>query len=187
MYGGGSFQAEFIDNTSPEASVINLNSIQIQNVEVYHCQGALGCCIEIDGTWRIAYSGDRAPYDNFVGAVGKEVHLLIHDATYRLDPEEGDMRPVHSHPSDAIQCAELLPAELLVLTHRVKEATGEFVIDLLPENVISGCDFLVFSYENCRDLWRFIHLKMLELADSNPSVRYESWSLDTPEEQGLNE
>jgi ribonuclease BN (tRNA processing enzyme) len=172
VYGRDALRAVFIDIASPGSDTIDLESIQIRNVEVYHCQDSRGCCIEIDGRWRLGYSGDRAPYDNFVGEV-RGVDLLIHDATYRLDPQGGDAGSQHSSPADAMQCGKLLSAQYVVLTHRSHSFTKEEPIELYPVNVIGACDFLAFSFEDCGNVSNEIHERLRILAESHQSFSAE--------------
>jgi ribonuclease BN (tRNA processing enzyme) len=146
--------ARFMD--SRPGDVIDLDGITIRNIEVYHSRGAMGCRIEINGGWAIGYSGDRAPYDNFAGEVG-QVDLLIHEATYRMDPACGDFGSVHSCRADAIQCGNLIGARYVALTHRAKANGKEDPDEECPVNVAQACDFLACAYEDCGRVWEAIH------------------------------
>lgn len=66
--------------------------------------------------WSMAYSGDTQPCERFVKA-GKDVDILLHEATFENGEEENAAKKKHSTVGQAVEVARKMGAKKLLLTH----------------------------------------------------------------------
>jgi ribonuclease Z len=83
---------------------------------VNHCKGALAVVLTFPNSFKVAYSGDCLPSNEFA-RIGEGATLLIHEAT--LDDElAGDaLAKKHSTTSGALRIGKLMGARRILLTH----------------------------------------------------------------------
>jgi ribonuclease Z len=83
---------------------------------VNHCKGALAVVLTFPNNFKVAYSGDCLPSNEFA-RIGEGATLLIHEAT--LDDElAGDaLAKKHSTTSGALRIGKLMGARRILLTH----------------------------------------------------------------------
>lgn len=98
--------------------------------------------------WSLAYSGDTRPSDNLVSA-GRNVDVLIHEATFEeTEPEMAHMKG-HSTVAQAIDVAQRMGAKRLLLTHfsqrypkltRISSAAGDLPVGMAFDLMTMGVD-----------------------------------------------
>ncbi|KAG8006513.1 Zinc phosphodiesterase ELAC protein 2 [Nibea albiflora] len=89
---------------------------KFQTCFVRHCQNAFACSFTHRSGWKLAFSGDTMPCDNFVH-IGKDATLLIHEATLEDGLEEEAVEKRHSTTSQAIGIGMRMNAEFIMLNH----------------------------------------------------------------------
>ncbi|EMR11049.1 hypothetical protein PNEG_00648 [Pneumocystis murina B123] len=109
-------------------SNLHMNSVNLNNllkdlslssfstVNAIHCPWSF--CMQfthLDG-WKVAYSGDTRPNENFV-KLGMNSTLLIHEATLDDDKLEEAIKKKHSTTSEAIDIGKRMNANFTLLTH----------------------------------------------------------------------
>lgn len=97
-----------------DTKIYGLSSIIACPVD--HCKGALAVVLTFPNSFKVAYSGDCLPSNEFA-RVGKGATLLIHEAT--LDDElAGDaLAKKHSTTGQALRIGKLMGARRILLTH----------------------------------------------------------------------
>lgn len=94
----------------------SLGGTKVFTTEVDH-RGAKCFGIVMRGKgWSMAYSGDTQPCDRFVKA-GKDVDILLHEATFENGEEENAAKKKHSTVGQAVDVARKMGAKKLLLTH----------------------------------------------------------------------
>ncbi|KAK9234120.1 beta-lactamase-like protein [Lipomyces kononenkoae] len=94
----------------------SLRIATIRTVKAVHCLDSYSVSIEFHNGFKLSYSGDTRPNQNFVD-IGKNTSLLIHEATMD-DPLLADaIAKRHSTVSEALGVARLMSAQNLFLTH----------------------------------------------------------------------
>ncbi|KAK9352405.1 hypothetical protein V1523DRAFT_251320 [Lipomyces doorenjongii] len=94
----------------------SLNIATIRVVKAVHCLDSYSGSIEFHNGFKLSYSGDTRPNENFVD-IGKNTSLLIHEATMD-DPLLADaISKRHSTVSEALGVARHMNARNLFLTH----------------------------------------------------------------------
>jgi len=81
-------------------------------VEVWHCLNALAVVIESNKGWKISYSGDCRPSEQFA-IVGENSDLLIHEAT--LDDPELAVEKNHSTIEEALEIGRKMKAKTIFI------------------------------------------------------------------------
>ncbi|XP_054284563.1 ribonuclease Z, mitochondrial-like [Macrosteles quadrilineatus] len=100
-----------------EAGLLDaLGLAQVRTCTVTHCPNAFGFAITHRDGWKITYSGDTMPCDELV-KLGKDSHLLIHEATMEDDLESEAKIKMHSTTSQAIEVGRRMGAKFTLLTH----------------------------------------------------------------------
>ncbi|XP_019115990.1 zinc phosphodiesterase ELAC protein 2 [Larimichthys crocea] len=89
---------------------------KFQTCFVRHCKNAFACSFTHRSGWKLAFSGDTMPCDDFVH-VGKDATLLIHEATLEDGLEEEAVEKRHSTTSQAIGIGMRMNAEFIMLNH----------------------------------------------------------------------
>jgi ribonuclease Z len=122
--------------------------VEIHSFPVNHCNDSHGALIIIEDQYRVAYSGDRNPKDNFVNEIG-ECHLLIHEATFSDDLIENAEKGVHSTVSMAVESGR--NCQYIILTHFSQRCSK------LPEfggsnNIAFAFDYLSFKWEQMAEV-----------------------------------
>jgi ribonuclease Z len=97
-----------------QAEKVGLTSIQACPVE--HCNGALAVVLTFPNGFKVAYSGDCRPSDQFA-AIGKGATLLIHEATFDDELQGDAYAKKHSTTSEALAVGKKMEARRILLTH----------------------------------------------------------------------
>ena len=85
-------------------------------VSVNHCYGAQAVCLTFPNRFKVSYSGDCRPSDQFARA-GQGSTVLLHEATFE-DELIGDAKAKkHSTTSEAIAVGAAMGAKRVLLTH----------------------------------------------------------------------
>lgn len=111
------------DFLESNASSVNIDCLlkdlslsSFSTVNAIHCRWSF--CMQfthLDG-WKVAYSGDTRPNENFV-KLGMNSTLLIHEATLDDDKLEEAIKKKHSTTSEAIDIGKKMNAGFTLLTH----------------------------------------------------------------------
>jgi len=101
-------------NTTDFLDVLNLQSLN--SVFVTHCPGAQAVSFTTDTGLKISYSGDCRPSPSFA-AIGKDSHLLIHEATFEDEMRGEALAKKHSTTGEALSIAGQMRAKACLLTH----------------------------------------------------------------------
>lgn len=88
---------------------------RIYAVEAFHCFEAYGCMIEAED-WRIFYSGDTKPNQNYLN-YGQGVTLLLHEATLEDGLEADAEKKCHTTTGQAINIGINVNSWRTCLTH----------------------------------------------------------------------
>ncbi|KAJ8727934.1 hypothetical protein PYW08_016319 [Mythimna loreyi] len=83
---------------------------------VSHCPNAFGVAIEVDGKYKLTYSGDTLPCEELV-TIGQNSTLLIHEATMEDELADEARTKMHSTTTQAIEMGRRMCARYTVLTH----------------------------------------------------------------------
>lgn len=89
---------------------------QLNATPVYHTQHAHGVVL-VHKNWKLAYSGDTMPCQEFIDLVGDGCNVIIHEATMDDDLVEDAAEKRHSTTSQAIEVGLKMKAEFIILTH----------------------------------------------------------------------
>lgn len=105
---------EKYDSVAVPCSLLNLKDLQA--VRVKHCHGARAVSITTPSGFKVSYSGDCRPSQEF-SRIGKGSTVCIHEATFD-DELAGDAKAKnHSTTSEALGVAQDMGAKACVLTH----------------------------------------------------------------------
>ncbi|KAI9646087.1 hypothetical protein NHQ30_005526 [Ciborinia camelliae] len=100
--------------TPAQTEAFGLSSIQA--CQVNHCHGALAVAFNFPNGFKVAYSGDCRPSQDFVG-IGKGATLLIHEATFDDELQGDAMAKKHSTTAEAMNIGKRMGARRILLTH----------------------------------------------------------------------
>lgn len=100
--------------TEYQISAFNLMSITA--VRVNHCHQAMAVVLEMPNGFKVAYSGDCRPSNDFAIA-GKGATLLIHEATFDDEMQGDAIAKRHSTTAEALDIGRRMEARRIVLTH----------------------------------------------------------------------
>jgi ribonuclease Z len=89
---------------------------KISTCFVQHCNAAMAVVIDFPNGFKVAYSGDCRPSQEFV-AIGQGATLLIHEATFDDELIGDAMAKKHSTTSEALQIGKAMGARRILLTH----------------------------------------------------------------------
>ncbi|RKU45207.1 hypothetical protein DL546_008136 [Coniochaeta pulveracea] len=108
-----------IDNDSHATSLLNKFGIQALAVcKVDHCADAQAVAITFTSGLKIAYSGDCRPSHDFASdGVGRDAHLLIHEATLEDGKQADAIMKKHCTVGEALSVAKEMRARNVLLTH----------------------------------------------------------------------
>lgn len=99
-----------------EESAVHHGIASIASCQVNHCKNAMAVAFTLTNGFKVAYSGDCRPSDEFV-VIGKNATLLIHEATFD-DELSGDARAKkHCTTSEALSVGREMGARRILLTH----------------------------------------------------------------------
>ena len=126
---------------------------QLTSVNVFHCPNAYAVVLEVQGDYKIAYSGDCRPNSNFATA-GKNCDLLIHEATFDDSKQQDAEIKKHSTISEAMQIGQAMNSKHIVLTHfsqrypSMSSLTKEESSQKCPSHrpLVYACDLMTFQY-----------------------------------------
>lgn len=100
---------------SPEETErVGVSSIQACPVE--HCHGALAVAFTLPNGFKVAYSGDCRPSNQFA-KIGEGATLLIHEATFDDELQSDAYAKKHSTTSEALEVGRKMNARRILLTH----------------------------------------------------------------------
>jgi ribonuclease Z len=88
----------------------------IQACSVSHCHGAAAVAITFPNGFKVAYSGDCRPSDDFV-KIGQGATLLIHEATFDDELQNDAKAKKHCTTSEALAVGRKMNARRILLTH----------------------------------------------------------------------
>ncbi|KAE8448414.1 hypothetical protein EG329_009478 [Mollisiaceae sp. DMI_Dod_QoI] len=109
------YSEAFYHNFSAEDTKrFGLTSIVACKVE--HCFGALAVVLNFPNEFKVAYSGDCRPSNNFV-KIGQGATLLIHEATFDDELQGDALAKKHSTTSEALHVGKMMNARRILLTH----------------------------------------------------------------------
>ncbi|EPX74441.1 3'-tRNA processing endonuclease Trz2 [Schizosaccharomyces octosporus yFS286] len=93
-----------------------LDLTSFETVAAVHCP--FSYCMQFTGNegWKIAYSGDTRPSEEFI-EIGKDATVVIHEATLEDSMQEIAVRKQHSTYSEALRVGQLMNARSIILTH----------------------------------------------------------------------
>ncbi|KAE9379038.1 hypothetical protein N431DRAFT_434041 [Stipitochalara longipes BDJ] len=97
-----------------ETQSVGLSSIQACPVE--HCHGALAVAFTLPNGFKVAYSGDCRPSQQFAN-IGQGATLLIHEATFDDELQLDAYAKKHSTTSEALEVGKKMNARRILLTH----------------------------------------------------------------------
>lgn len=139
-----------------------MGPIKLTSIPVDHCFESRGCVLDVDGGYRIAYSGDRSVKDKFAECVG-QCDLLIHEATFTDDLLDKALKKRHSTISQAIETGKSAKAHYVLLTHFSQRYPKLPVFESDASNVAFACDYLTFGFDQigrlctvCPEIFRMI-------------------------------
>ncbi|KAK7066336.1 Zinc phosphodiesterase ELAC protein 2 [Halocaridina rubra] len=121
------------ENYDSICSALEMRAIDM--TYVIHCPSSFGVAWTHKDGWKIAYSGDTMPCEDFV-RIGQNCDLLIHEATMEDELEEDARVKTHSTTSQAIQVGRDMRAHYIMLTHfSQRYAKVPLLEGDMPENV----------------------------------------------------
>jgi ribonuclease Z len=138
---------------STHSQLFEAKNVRITSIDVDHCPGSAGCVCEVDGGFRIAYSGDRTVTDEFASSVG-HCDLLIHEATLSDDLIDSAILKKHSTLSQAIQTGKDANAKFVILTHFSQRFPKVPVFGTAQDNVAFAFDYMSCSFDTIAELCR---------------------------------
>ncbi|KAJ8065715.1 hypothetical protein OCU04_006384 [Sclerotinia nivalis] len=100
--------------TPAQTEAFGLSSIQA--CQVSHCHGALAVAFNFPNGFKVAYSGDCRPSQDFV-RIGQGATLLIHEATFDDELQGDAIAKKHSTTSEAMNIGKGMGARRILLTH----------------------------------------------------------------------
>jgi ribonuclease BN (tRNA processing enzyme) len=142
------FLCDFVSIDMLDETWFRVDGLAVLTIPVFHCQGSKGCVLDIEGKWRVAYSGDRGTMDQFIHTAGK-VDLLIHESTFIQPSQRG---PYHSILEEALITAFEMDSTFVLLTHFSQTVSDDERTSEL-DNVVFAFDFFSFAYEDCPTVW----------------------------------
>ena len=125
-------QRQYAPSLSTLVSPLVLNLRSIQCVKVSHCRGALAVSIVFPSGLKISYSGDCRPSRRFA-AIGRDSHVLIHEATFDDDLKGDAHAKKHSTTQEALKVGAWMRVKATVLTHFSQRYQKVPVLDGLEE------------------------------------------------------
>ncbi|TVY85552.1 Ribonuclease Z [Lachnellula suecica] len=93
---------------------VGISSIQACQVE--HCHGAAAVAINFPNGFKVAYSGDCRPSNEFV-KIGQGATLLVHEATFDDELQGDAIAKKHSTTAEALDIGKRMKARRILLTH----------------------------------------------------------------------
>ncbi|TGO91994.1 hypothetical protein BPOR_0013g00250 [Botrytis porri] len=96
--------------TPEKTKAFGLSSIEA--CQVSHCHGALAVALNFPNGFKVAYSGDCRPSQDFV-RIGKGATLLIHEATFDDELQGDAIAKKHSTTSEAMNIGKGMGARLM--------------------------------------------------------------------------
>ncbi|WBW71835.1 nuclear 3'-tRNA processing endonuclease tRNAse Z, Trz1 [Schizosaccharomyces osmophilus] len=93
-----------------------LDFASFETVAAVHCP--FSYCTQFTGNegWKIAYSGDTRPSEEFI-EIGTGATVVIHEATLEDSMQEIAVRKQHSTYSEALRVGQRMNAKSIILTH----------------------------------------------------------------------
>ncbi|KAG5439506.1 hypothetical protein PCANB_002080 [Pneumocystis canis] len=94
----------------------DLSLLSFSTINAIHCPWSFSMQITHKDGWKVAYSGDTRPNENFI-KLGMNSTLLIHEATFDDDKLNEAIKKKHSTASEAINIGKRMNAKFILLTH----------------------------------------------------------------------
>ncbi|KAG0341979.1 tRNAse Z trz4, mitochondrial, partial [Podila humilis] len=89
---------------------------EITTVVMIHCYNAFGICMTHNDGWKFVFSGDSRPSQDLVIA-GAGATVVLHEATFEDDMLDQAIKKRHSTTCEAIDVAQSMGAQAVLLTH----------------------------------------------------------------------
>ncbi|KAI9735317.1 MAG: hypothetical protein M1818_006512 [Claussenomyces sp. TS43310] len=102
--------------TFSTAQTTQLGLASIQACHVSHCHNALAVVFNFPNGFKVAYSGDCRPSQDFA-RIGRGATLLIHEATFDDELQGDAIAKKHSTTSEALDIGRRMGARRILLTH----------------------------------------------------------------------
>ena len=102
---------ELFDIASTKSAIQRVDSVRVS-----HCAGSQAVSITFKSGFKISYSGDCRPSDQFC-QIGIDSDVLIHEATFDDEMQGDALAKKHSTTSEALGVALRMRAKNVVLTH----------------------------------------------------------------------
>jgi ribonuclease Z len=108
----------FDDDSSPETALLRQATglADILTTRVTHCRGAMAVSLVFPDGFKLSFSGDCRPSNNFA-AIGRDSTVLIHEATFQDDMAVSAVAKKHSTTSEALEVGRQMQARTIILTH----------------------------------------------------------------------
>ncbi|EPY54194.1 3'-tRNA processing endonuclease Trz2 [Schizosaccharomyces cryophilus OY26] len=105
-----------VDQIKYQMLIQELDLAAFETVAAVHCP--FSYCMQFTGNegWKIAYSGDTRPSEEFID-IGKDATVVIHEATLEDSMQEIAVRKQHSTYSEALGVGQSMNAKNIILTH----------------------------------------------------------------------
>ncbi|GAM24240.1 hypothetical protein SAMD00019534_074150 [Acytostelium subglobosum LB1] len=159
------------DDPSPliDTCLEKLNVHSINNVFVDHCPDARGLVMEMKDGFKLSFSGDTRPSDNFIKE-GKCSHIMIHEATFEDGLESDAIDKKHSTISEALQVGANMEAQWTMCTH-FSQKTKCLNKILAPKSTLPANYSMAFDML-CVSPYQYPLLKqVLELIDLEEEIK----------------
>lgn len=121
--------------------------LSIRACYVSHCHGALAVVFDFPNGFRVAYSGDCRPSQEFA-RIGHGATLLIHEATFDDELQGDAIAKKHSTTSEALDIGKRMGARRILLTHFSQRYQKIPVMD--KSNGQDQVAIVAFDYMQCR-------------------------------------
>ncbi|KAH8595842.1 hypothetical protein B0O99DRAFT_686368 [Bisporella sp. PMI_857] len=109
---------------------------------VKHCKGALAVAFNFPNGFKVAYSGDCRPSQEFV-TIGQNATLLIHEATFDDELCQDALAKNHCTTSEALDIGQRMNARRILLTHFSQRYQK---IPIMPANENDQVAIVAFDY-----------------------------------------
>lgn len=144
---------------------------------VQHCFGALAVAFNFPNGFKVAYSGDCRPSEDFV-QIGKGATLLIHEATFDDELQGDAYAKKHSTTSEALEVGRQMNARRILLTHFSQRYQKIPVMD--SHGGKDQVAIVAFDYMRCKiedfvklEAFKPALMKLYELKDDEKPEKYK--------------
>jgi ribonuclease Z len=103
-------------NVFGRENVMNFGLTSITACPVQHCNNAMAVVFDFSNGFKVAYSGDCRPSNDFA-RIGQGATLLIHEATFDDELQGDAIAKKHSTTAEALDIGRKMGARRILLTH----------------------------------------------------------------------